>query len=135
MLLSKLIEAYIDVLPAGIVVDETQVTRSLIKAVRFYLGYATLLNGTLATDRIHTKISEGNETESCMDFDITPSEYSIIRPLFELYVEIENATSLEASRVMGMDVYGRQTSEIQSDIREYEADMSRKAFFEPIVSI
>jgi hypothetical protein len=62
------------------------------------------------------------------DIELTFSELALIRPLFRLYVELENATHLEASRAMGLEAYGRSVAEITSDIKEAEAEMQHKAF-------
>lgn len=67
--------------------------------------------------------------------ELTVSEWTLIRSLFLLYVERENAIYLEASRGLGIDVYGRATSEIIADITQAELDYPRKAFFSEIVTI
>lgn len=68
--------------------------------------------------------------------DVSRSEWSVIKPLFLLYVERENARALEASRNLGVDVYGRQVGEIQTDIERAENEtMPRMAFFQPIETI
>jgi len=66
---------------------------------------------------------------------VTPSDWAIIRPLFLLYCEREQALMLEASRVMGVDVFGRATSEVQQDINTTEAELPLKAFIQPAFSI
>jgi hypothetical protein len=68
--------------------------------------------------------------------EITPSEWALIKPLFLLYVERENARALEASRMQGVDPYGRTVSEVQGDIERYETgDMPRLAFFQPVETV
>jgi hypothetical protein len=67
---------------------------------------------------------------------ITNSEWALIKPLYLLYVERENARALEASRMQGVDPYGRTVSEVQADIERYESgDMPRLAFFQPVETI
>ena len=67
---------------------------------------------------------------------ITTGEWSLIRPLFLLYVERETAIQLEASRVLGVEPWGRSSSEIASEIVQYENDLlPRRAFFSPMVSV
>jgi hypothetical protein len=119
-----------DVLPNGIVLSQTEIERNFIKAVRFYCGYAALTDSELA-DGIHSDFGSDIEVKGCTDRDITFSELAIIRPLFDLYVELENALNLEASRGEGLEMWGRASSEVQADIREMEMDMPRKAFMEP----
>lgn len=133
MKLSVLVQEYMDVLPVGSVLDEDQVARWLKDAVRFYAGYAALTNHE--NDGVHTEVDGTNSIESAQDFDITPSEYALIKPLWYLYMELENATSLEASRGQGLDVFGRTTGEIKQEIAQYEMDMPKRAFMEPVVSI
>lgn len=52
---------------------------------------------------------------------LSTAEWAMIRPLFWLYAERENALRLEASRGMGIEPHGRQVSEITADIREMES--------------
>ncbi|WP_186083669.1 hypothetical protein [Burkholderia gladioli] len=69
------------------------------------------------------------------DTDITDSEWGLIRPLFMLYVERENGRGLEASRVEGVDPYGRSVDQVESDIRQYEGELPRLAFGQDYISI
>lgn len=135
MLLSEIVEGFMENLPAGIVVSEETIQRSLKKAVRFYCGYATIRSVGLAADDVHTAIDASDSISGAQDFDLSPSEYAIIRPLFELYVEGENATHLEASRGLGVDVFGRTVSEIAQETLQRESDLPKMAFMEPPVSI
>lgn len=128
MLLSEIVTSYFEVLPTGIVLDNKQVGRNLKQAVRFYSGYAPLLNALALPDST-------NSIEDEQDLTLSDSEYALIKPLFYLYCELENAMNLESSRALGIDVYGRSVSEIQGDIRERETAMAHDAAFEPIVSI
>ena len=66
---------------------------------------------------------------------VSPSDWAIIRPLFLLYCEREQALMLESSRVMGVDVFGRTSSEVQQDINTAEAELPQKAFIQPAFSI
>jgi hypothetical protein len=66
---------------------------------------------------------------------VSPSDWSIIRPLFLLYCEREQALMLESTRVMGADVFGRSSSEVQQDINTAEAELPQKAFIQPVFSI
>jgi hypothetical protein len=66
---------------------------------------------------------------------LAQSEWSVIRPLFILYVERENALYQEASRQAGLEVYGRSSSEIAIDIERVEADIPHRAASQPIFSI
>jgi len=111
--------------PAGNLLDDAGVLAQAIAATRFYAGFATL--------RAH----DGMTTAPAIDekTTLTTSEWALVRPLFLLYVERETAIQLEASRGLGTDPFGRSSSEVASDISQIEADMARKAFFRPIVTV
>lgn len=135
MKLSALVAAYLASPPVGVVLAEAQIARCLKKAVRFYCGVATLTNAPSGESQVHSPIDATDSIEDAQDFDLTASEYALIRPLFDLYVELENAASLEAARALGLEVYGRATSEIYQDISARESEMPRLAFFEPVTTI
>lgn len=70
------------------------------------------------------------------DTDLSSGEWAVIKPLFTLYVERENAMRLEASRVLGVDVYGRSVAEVAADIKEMEADiLPGKAFQACVIEV
>lgn len=69
------------------------------------------------------------------DIELTLSELALIRPLFLLYCERENATHLEASRALGVDVYGRSVAEVTTDIKEYEENLPHRSFVEPAIMV
>lgn len=66
---------------------------------------------------------------------ISQSEWAIIRPLFLLYVEREQAIYLEASRSFGAEVFGRSSPEIQQDIDLYEERLPNLAFSQPVITV
>jgi len=111
--------------PAGNLLDDAAVLAQAVAATRFYAGFAML--------RAH----DGVATPPAIDgtTPITTSEWALIRPLFLLYVERETAIQLEASRGMGADPFGRSSSEVASEITQIEAEMPRKAFFHPVVTV
>lgn len=141
MTLSEIVTGFMEAAPAGMVLGDEDVTRMLRNAVRFYAGYATLRNyPPEPEDRdtvpaIHTAIDASNSVSGDQDFDLTLSEWAIIKPLFDIYVERENATHIEASRGLGVDVFGRTVSEIQVDVNQRELDMVKAASLELPVSI
>lgn len=112
-------------LTGGLVLAEPDVTKALVKAVRFYAGYAEI------------KYFVNAPTLSQIDSNVTltPSEWAIIQPLFNAYADHENALRLEASRGLGLDVYGRSSSELASEIKQLEMDLPRKAFYQAIASV
>lgn len=131
MKLSDIVDGFLDPFPAGLVIDRLIVESCLMKAVRLYAGYASISglpeqlppNG----DGIHADIGPDSSVDG-QDIDLNQSELAIVMPLFEKYVERQNATNLEASRGMGVDVYGRTVAEVQMDINQLEMDLPQKAF-------
>lgn len=120
MELSKLAEAC--EWPHGLILDEDQVKAQATQAARFYLGYAAIASLEVA----------GELTAST---ELSNSEWAVIGPLFRLYVERENARALEASRNMGLEVYGRQVDTIEQDIVRIEDDLPRRAFSQAPVTV
>lgn len=141
MLLSEIVANYNASRPAGVVLPPADVERMMRLAVMQYLGYATLrAHDPNEEDREnvpveHTAIDASYSFGGAQDFSVNPSELAIINPLFRLYVERENAQHLEASRALGLEVYGRSVAEVQGDIVQLEAELPMAAFFEPIISV
>ena len=53
-----------------------------------------------------------------------------------LYVERENARPLEASRMQGVEVYGRDVASVEQDVERYESEtLPRLAFMQPVETI
>ena len=148
MKLSVIVAAWQADIPAGMVISVPAVSRLLKDAVRFYCGYATLTlhpsarelleaagSAVPAGTPVHSPVDGTNAISSDQDFDLTASETAIILPLWKLYMERENAMNLEASRALGLDVYGRTVSEVAQAIEAMENELPRKAFFEPIFTV
>lgn len=124
MTVNALAENYLSNLrPAGIVITQDVILAQAIKATRYYEGFGGL---ELFDDR-----------ENLIDeyTPLTKSEIAVISPLFELYVERENALILEASRALGVEVYGRTVSEINNDIVQKEQEIQHLAFQFDIITI
>lgn len=107
--------------PAGNLLAEDAVVAQAVAATRMYAGYAKLATPPNADVDGFTLVSL--------------SEWAVIRPLFLLYVERENALQLEASRGMGVDVFGRDSASVAADILTIEAELPGKAFYRPIVTV
>lgn len=121
MILSGHIAAFSDnERPLGTVLTDSILLAMGVAAVSRYSGYAALRS---APEEING------------DTDLSMGEWVIIRPLFLLYVERENALYLEASRGMGLDPYGRTVGEITADITAYEGELPRLAFSRMPVTI
>lgn len=100
----------------AVLLDESQVEALARSAVSFYCGYADL---AAIPD---TKLSDiGPDTE------ITAAEWAVIKPLFLLYVERETALQVEATGMQGVTGYGRNSSEVNSEIANLEREFPQKA--------
>lgn len=114
----------------GLVLTEAEVTTAMVKAVRFFAGYAVLAHFASQVIPVTPTVTQIDSTVA-----LTTSEWAIIQPLFNAYVDHENAIRLEASRGLGLDVFGRSVSEMAGEIKQLEADLPRKAFYQAIVSV
>jgi hypothetical protein len=119
--------------PVGMVLSFEVLLSQCVAAATKYSGYGVILSRMETVD-IFTGIAAPQKPidESC---ELTDSEWAVIRPLFLLYVERENAIYLEASRGMGLDIYGRSVSEISGDITQFELELPRLAFSREIVTV
>jgi len=122
MRLFQWIDLYLASKPVGILIDDEAINGQAIIAAHQYNAYGYFAYQELFADHLDIDLN----------YCITDSEWAIIRPLFDLYVERENAIHLEASRGMGVDVFGRSVSEINSDIAQKESELPRLAFDEPV---
>jgi|GEM_PF-862636 len=111
---------------AASVVELSIIEALLLSAVRFYLGYAANLAYFADLDA---------SEPLTLDCRLNLSEWAIIKPLFLLYVEREQAIELEASRAFGAELFGRSTSEVNADILQVEAELPRRAFSRQIVTV
>ena len=117
--------------PVGNLLDVDIVTAHCMGATLFYAGYSDLAEwrDLPVTDPI-TPYADISETTT-----LNASEWAIIKPLFMLYLERENALYLESSRGMGVEQFGRTSSEVIGDITAYEMEMPHKAFCLEIVTV
>ncbi len=117
-------------LTGGLVIDIPDVTKAMLKAVRFYAGYAEVSYFFEQDPSVTPALTQLTDTVT-----LTTSEWAIIQPLFNAYADHENALRLEASRGLGVDVYGRSSSELSAEIKQLELDLPRKAFYQPFVGV
>jgi hypothetical protein len=108
----------------GLYLGEPQVLQCLIDATRFYAGWQSLADPATVTLADITGMTA-----------LEASEWSIIAPLFRLYVERETALVLEASRGLGVEMIGRDSSTVAGDIQNAEAMLPQQAFVEEAFSI
>ena len=117
-------------LTGGLVIGEPDVTKAMLKAVRFYAGYAEVSYFFEQDPSVTPALTQLTDAVT-----LTTSEWAIIQPLFNAYADHENALRLEASRGLGVDVYGMSSSELSADIKQLELDLPRKAFCQPFVGV
>ncbi|WP_292999997.1 hypothetical protein [Nevskia sp.] len=113
----------------GIVLELAQVQQQAMDALRFYAAYgpvASIPGGAANSAELRTL------TE---DTVLTVGEWGIVRPLFVLYVERENALHLESAESLGVQVYGRRSSEVTQDITQAEELVRFSAFSRPIIGV
>jgi hypothetical protein len=108
----------------GLYASDDRVTQCAIDAARFYSGFTSLAS---LIDKPARPVDESA--------DITHSEWSVIRPLFVLYVERETAIAIESTRNLGVEQIGRSSSEVSADITQLEADFSGRAYSEDLFSV
>jgi hypothetical protein len=139
----------------GLVLIQAEVTDCAIRAARHYAAYGNLRSISLsdalpeapapgataipaAADPEPTVVESlpvKNLTYITDQTEVSVGEWSSIQPLFTLYVEKENAMRLEASRSMGIEVYGRSVGEIAQDISREEEAMPQKAFSHAVLTV
>lgn len=115
--------------PDGVVLDPEQVSALALAATRFHAGYAAIRSLLPQDPTEPVNVSPAITEEVVLSW----SEWALIKRLFLLYVEQENARHLEATRIMGGDVFGRTSSELAMEIQQLEAEYPRFAFYsEPL---
>lgn len=152
--IESLAQQYAELRP-GIVLEETQVLGHCLAATRFYAGYGDI-RSLSGSGVLQSAPGDGKTRPAALDpepdvlpalpvtdiemidegTDLTVGEWAIIKPLFVLYIDKENAMLLEATRGMGADPYGRSVSEIAQEISVMETDtLPAKAFQHAIITV
>lgn len=142
-------------LAGGLVLTEPEVIDCVVRAARHYAAYGNLSSLSLSDQLPGAPVPGSTAIPSATDPEpavleslpvkrlsyltdqtiVTVGEWSCIQPLFTLYVEKENAMRLEASRAMGIEVYGRSVGEIAQDISREEEGMPQKAFSHAVIEV
>lgn len=155
MKLLELAEEY-DASHGGLVLLPDQTLDCAIQAARFYAAYGRIRSLTLSDE-----LEEAPEPGTLVlpeppdptpapvrqlpiknidyigeDTEVSVGEWALIKPLFWLYAERENAIRLEASRAAGIEPYGRSVSEVQQDITVMENEtLPQRAFNYQIITV
>jgi hypothetical protein len=150
MTLQELIDEFTAVRrPGWLVLGDEELTQFGVEACRFYGGYGDIRSISSA-GRLQAAGEAAPATEPDMvpalpirdpaeisgETALTVGEWAVIRPLFLLYVERENALRLEASRASGLEVFGRSVSEVNNDITQMENEvLPAKAFSYAVIEV
>lgn len=129
--LSRYVERFIDERPDNVILELEQVEAQAVNAAMFLNGFAEL-------DEYHERLKSdptARPSPVTVNTLLSYSEWALLRPLFLLYIEREQAFYIESTRGFGVDVFGRSTSEVAGDIAALEADMPRRAFSCPIFTV
>lgn len=113
--------------PAGNLLDTPTVLAQAVAAASLYAGFAEIRSRVVVSPATPPAITGATE--------INESEWAIIRNIFMLYVERETALQLEASRGLGMDVFGRSSSEVAADITQAEMELPHLSFCMQIITV
>ncbi|MCK9394238.1 MAG: hypothetical protein M0Q44_01440 [Methylobacter sp.] len=121
--------------PVGNMLDAPGILALAIAATNFYAGYANLAAHLAIPIADPAPVPPTPYPAITGATEISVSEWAVIRSLFMLYVERETAIQLEASRGLGVDVFGRSSSEISSDIALYESNLPSNVFCSLVITI
>jgi hypothetical protein len=124
---------YLEHNPLTSLMEESDLTAAALRAASYYRAW-----GNLECFLIQDVFGRATyDDRNLLETDtLTHSEWAQIKPLFMLYAELAAAQMQEASRGLGLEVYGRSASEIMSDVnREQEELMPLKAFLPMPLSI
>lgn len=113
----------------GLLLAPGQLDECALSAARFYAAHGPV---RALADAGADAVLPGHIS---MDTVLTLGEWSLVRPLFVLYVEREQGAMLEASRAGGIEFYGRSVAEVAADIKDTEDRMSERAFVRSIITI
>lgn len=112
-----------------------QVLALALAAVRKYIAY-----GELAVHRVQreeweraARLDPATPRPAMAAIDenlpIESSEWGVISDLWALYLERDQAKQLEASRGLGVESFGRTSSEVETDIRMEHENLPMRAFW------
>jgi hypothetical protein len=125
MLLSALSTEYLALRGAsGLMLLDDEVLDCAVRAARQYAAYGDI-----------TSTPEGAATSVAPSTDVTIGEWALIRPLFELYAERENAMRISTASAGGIESFGRSVAEIEGDISAYLSVLPERCYDAEIITI
>lgn len=113
--------------PVGVILDFPAIEAQLVCAARYYAAHASI--DSLQNNGVDAGVWVDSATA------LNQCEWGLIRPLFYLYIERENAILLEASGTVGVQSYGRQSSEVSQEITQYESTLPQLSFQQPMITV
>jgi len=105
-------------------IDSEVALSQAVAAAKMYSGWAVM-----ETFQDSDGVSPEVIPEVTADTEISQSEWTIIRQLFLLYLEKEEAFELESARSMGVELFGRSSSEVVQEISLFETEKLPKLAF------
>lgn len=115
--------------------SQEQIENLFLEAVNEAYGYGDLVNGRVVTLDDHCPLIINNAEIITAATVLNESAWAVIKPLAQLLVDLETARLQEATKNHGLEPFGRSTAEIENDINTYRAELPKKMFACPIVTI
>jgi hypothetical protein len=125
VLLSTLSTEYLALRAAsGLMLLDSEVLDCAVRAARQYAAYGDI-----------TSALDGDAVEIAPDTDVTLGEWALIRPLFELFAERENAMRISTASAGGIESFGRSVAEVEGDINAYLASLPELSYDAEIITV
>jgi hypothetical protein len=125
MLLSDLSTEYLALREAsGLMLLDAEVLDCAVRAARQYAAYGDI-----------TSAVDGDATSVEPTTDLTIGEWALVRPLFELYAERENAMRISTASAGGIESFGRTVAEIEGDISAYLSALPERCYDAEIITV
>jgi hypothetical protein len=107
-------------------VDEPTALKCAIEATKWYHGWHILTDAAGAP--LVAPVIDGT-------LNIVDDEWSLIAPLATLFIEKTGSLMVEAARVAGVEMAGRDVATVEGDIRQYEIELQQTGFAElPVIA-
>lgn len=115
--------------------SQEQIENLFLEAVNEASGYGDLVNGRVVTSEDNCPVIIDNAKLITAATVLSESDWAVIKPLAQLLVDLETARLQEATKNHGLDPFGRSSAEIENDLNAYRAELPKKMFACPIVTI
>lgn len=114
---------------------QQQIENLFIEAVNEAHGYGDIVNGRKVELIDNCPQIINQSIQITPNTVLSESHWAVIKPLAQLLVDLETARLQEATKNHGLDPFGRSSAEIENDINMYRAELPKKMFATPIISI